>query len=1315
MSTIPQRPSWSQNNAAIRRKPVAAQPLIPNLQHAKVESIEMQNRQPFVDNNTATTIPISSQNQASPWKKSLWSILALIAFSLFFSSILAALIIIRTINRKNNGFHVAPGSVSYSWKFGPTALFVIVIAFWRILDYHMRCQAAWKQMAKGPTPVQKSLLLDYLSPFMPVSVVAALRNRHWDVALSVAVFACMKIAVVFSTGLLALEMTVLESSQAHAQLSLGGQKFDIDAAADKVAISYLGARQRGLPWPASTLPNAAFQELSPCDNSFPANSIVSADVRAFYPSLECQVINMTTHFQLRDGVSDFSHATQLVLSFNFQSNFEEISLPEVPCHPRSETCNAERLVPFFEPINPVRRKGRLLSSDGILITLLLLTSEKDLTSLPLNISQPQNRNQTVLQGSGWTQSVAWSSVLACTANYSIETGRLTAKRAEGNSWANVRMSDPLTHTGAALFNYSSLNLTLDFQRVLDQTSSYVQKVNKNPAVFDHIVNFPGPSLFEMMLFEKSANDIAIFKDVQLMVEPATKVFRGLASAWVGTWLNFPDELTAQANYTYEASRLRVSESPLWFMFAALAVALACILLLFFYQTKEVALVYSGSLARDVITLKKNPSLCRMLAKLEDASDAALEKTLSNKSYHTRVSGNKGWEIFSSGIQTFDTPISNAAGPFSPWTEMAMKMWFTILTLSLALLIIVGLEVVQRESDANSSGLELKVSAEAGQDLVKILPALVMVALALMFTSAEFAAVVTSPYLLMTRKASSIRQLQNDPFRQLPPIAIVTQLRLRHFPVAAIMFAALLGSTLTVIVSDLYTTQSSPFQHTTSMLTVDEFDFTHNINGFEAGSASFTFIQRGNQPFPPGTYEEMAYPLFKLSPTDSTLQRLLSNGSTASMQVLLPVIRPSLNCTTLPQAELLLKADDIGVVITNFSFSTYPTWANVTSVSDLPASCRNAVPAYHDTTKFRIVTIPPLTITEDKVSHIAQVSAPLGADMNQEYRPTSFLDDFNDQYPAGCPSVAFTIGTYTLNQTDTSTTTRLVCSQYFEGIPASMTFLLPRLELDTSRPPILHEDEAYVVSMAAWNFTNIFQYDAGLGSRPVTHDPVEVDLGNFFDVVVNGIGGVPFEQIQGPENVQNLINAVQHVYRLYMAQVIGSDMRIATGTSQVKRANGSISSSYNINITKIGTSFPVSVEDPTRMRIVQNKTPKIILQVVITVMMMCLLFGWRDLHAAGKLLPHNPCTIAGRMSYLAGSRFVQSIHGSTSDQILYKQLSGRSTRLRFGWWENGDLTRFRTREHGKARGYIGVNPDTSMENLVEAQRMGQKIFGIDMVN
>lgn len=61
---------------------------------------------------------------------------------------------------------------------------MVVGALWRQVDFANKILMPWEELRTGPSSADKTLLLDYISPLLPVSLWMAIKNRHWAVALS---------------------------------------------------------------------------------------------------------------------------------------------------------------------------------------------------------------------------------------------------------------------------------------------------------------------------------------------------------------------------------------------------------------------------------------------------------------------------------------------------------------------------------------------------------------------------------------------------------------------------------------------------------------------------------------------------------------------------------------------------------------------------------------------------------------------------------------------------------------------------------------------------------------------------------------------------------------------------------------------------------------------------------------------------------------------------------------------------------------------------------------------------------------------------
>lgn len=155
-------------------------------------------------------------------------------------------------------------------------------------------------------------------------------------------------------------------------------------------------------------------------------------------------------------------------------------------------------------------------------------------------------------------------------------------------------------------------------------------------------------------------------------------------------------------------------------------------------------------------------------------------------------------------------------------------------------------------------------------------------------------------------------------------------------------------------------------------------------------------------------------------------------------------------------------------------------------------------------------------------------------------------------------MGLTFGKFKIDDTVKDDITMLICSQYQEEVPATLTFSVPSLSLDPSRPPVLHEEGAKVVRRTSYNFQSLFGPQEVNGSST---------LDAFFQYLEHGLDGRPLEEYVGVANRLDLVNATQHLYRQFMVQVINQEMRLnatnsTTQDNAVTQIGTKLSSEYN---------------------------------------------------------------------------------------------------------------------------------------------------------
>lgn len=99
-----------------------------------------------------------------------------------------------------DGLELTISSSSYSWTYGPTAILVVILSFWRRVDYYYKSVQPWCELWAGPVPADKSLLLDYITPFQRQYDTRD-KNGHYAVAETISSFLLLKLIILVSTTL----------------------------------------------------------------------------------------------------------------------------------------------------------------------------------------------------------------------------------------------------------------------------------------------------------------------------------------------------------------------------------------------------------------------------------------------------------------------------------------------------------------------------------------------------------------------------------------------------------------------------------------------------------------------------------------------------------------------------------------------------------------------------------------------------------------------------------------------------------------------------------------------------------------------------------------------------------------------------------------------------------------------------------------------------------------------------------------------------------------------------------------------------------
>ncbi|KAI5237536.1 hypothetical protein E4T43_08044 [Aureobasidium subglaciale] len=236
---------------------------------------------------------------------------------------------------------------------------------------------------------------------------------------------------------------------------------------------------------------------------------------------------------------------------------------------------------------------------------------------------------------------------------------------------------------------------------------------------------------------------------------------------------------------------------------------------------------------------------------------------------------------------------------------------------------------------------------------------------------------------------------------------------------------------------------------------------------------------------------------------------------------------------------------------------------------------------------------------------------------------------------------------------------LSCKQVVDEVQVNATLLYPSMELDPlNTPKILEGVTTNVVdaerngSVETWQVG--YQFDKWDSSQMVltggTSHARNQHVSRYYQMVVNGTREetpVPLDDMIGEANIDSFFKATQSVYGIYMAQLLSTKKQDLL----------------------IPTSVQASIEAMTEWRVKQHEPSKIVLQVILGIMAVCGLLTWLCMETK-EVLPHNPCTIAGMVSFFADSSLWSD---ALSKETLSQPHDGANvfgdSGVSMGWHEN----------------------------------------------
>lgn len=813
---------------------------------------------------------------------------------------------------------------------------------------------------------------------------------------------------------------------------------------------------------------------------------------------------------------------------------------------------------------------------------------------------------------------------------------------------------------------------------------------------DYIV-VPVPSYFQVMKAMHNISTLAPFMDPALLRDSGSSIYQDASAQIAYEQLLLPQESSVAGSLTYVEDRLQVQRVTVGLITTCLGLLICISALQAFIRPWNTVSCEPQSIGALSTILAASQSFRQRLVNTGSVTFDALSDRLSQDKYQTIVlhQGNPAFVL--EPLSAFDQPSGSSPSNATSnqwWRPVAVQVWFITLIIALPFCFIVILEILQHVSDSRDGIVDVSNSKVDAPIASTYLPSLFAVILGLLYASLEFASSVFAPLAALRRgNAPAKRSLMMDPLSHLPPLALFNSLRSRYFAQSLAIAAAFVASLLAIVVSALYSVESVTKHPTISLDRADFFELSHvdlsQDDGF-AGAVTNLIVYE-DTPYPQWTYDNLVLP--SVAESAATRPAALANGE--SIAVTVPALRGSLtNCSALPARSINVEA--VGAPP---SCSNCNDVVQLTYLMSLPYSLCGSIAKKGTNASWSQNYLAPndSSVVYAGIGTALQWLSPSadgggirgdgGTILNDPRDTISYDGPLDNDFPS-CPSVSYSLGLINAGKktgkpkygdgapwTSKQNVTIVYCYQQLEQVMANVTFSYPDFTVNKTTPPVPLEETATVIVRN--NTRHWFDISINTLVNSLQKLPVGVTGRNSVNGFIQALSwahdGIPLDQLYDNGNISTLNAAANRLYGRYAAQAISANMRTRSLPSS------DLLNSATSNIGQQPANYAAILTQRSK-RLRQNRGPKIALQSMLAFLVVCTL-GTYFVMDTRRVVPHNPCSIAGMMSLLADSEICGGDGGGVGARGMIPEgsewKSGRELRkagvfdgggllLRMGW-------------------------------------------------
>ncbi|KAI1169576.1 hypothetical protein F4777DRAFT_572590 [Nemania sp. FL0916] len=1181
-------------------------------------------------NRTSSSAP-SSSSPPDTWKPLYLDWRVLICFSVFFGSTLIAIEIIASISRQKHGLATARPQLHYLWKYGTTAIFTLITTVWTRVEFNVKRVAPWLQLSSGPKDADRTVLLDYVTPFPTTAVYRAIKYKDLYVVAAILVTFILRVLIVLSTSLITLVPVPLELHGVPTTLQqtfrttipdgwpLPG--FVSDPANSIKAQVFRGLINGENPYPVGLTESLTYPDFS-VDQEGIENSSLTVD--AFSGMLECKESNF---IKLSPGmlIKPSFYYTQTVQAENCTYTLNltfPVESPKAQYYGRVllSSCQENAVTNDTSYTYP--------AADRRNYTLQILVMET------MHKKEESSKNDSVI--TRVMERTCSPSFIISNASVARSMGKMDSISVmdqkprvlpEANPWAGFAdleevLNNNCTHGGSCLSITFGPNGTY-FGGGCTTSCELKTIVVKNKGDQSEIIALD--PFFAMALrkgLQTSPVTVAEqFFNATFIDDTMDRLFASYG-AFLG-YLLYRDGAkgaTTTATVTVTDNRLLVTETVANTMSALLGLCLILSASMIALLPRRGALPPCPTTIADMVILtRQSQPFMQIFHGLGISSEKDIRSQMQSKSFKLELvcatETGRGRFVISQARSENNPEQHSGSTSLHGGTKKvqyplvlhpATRLVVTLLIVA----IIVALEITLRQSEHNNG-----LMAVAAEDYVQygwmIIPGIIFSLISLYYGAMEFQVRLLAPYQNLSSGAPARVTLSLDLTDKLSATTFVAAVRVRQFAVAVAVLAAFIASFLTIASASLFAVQNVSMDKVSAyLIPQDTLDYEESWSSRSSNSSS---LLAANLDYPPFTFNELVYPSLRWNKSLSNHFSTYLDEDDMLFEANIPAARSVLNCTMYTRPHLEATLGISPALIQDFPYIHVK----------LPGkNCTGMEDSFY-------MAISDSLITRSFYFGIALPGSSLVFDDTAEFEDNNIM--------VGCTSYLYGWGKI-LNWTNNEVSSIVVmgCDEQIQEINTRLTLFGSDLEIRNDHPPQPDDSSAHALMHSPKECTDYDDlFSQQCSSLPNLYEDLsEIEtseaLDNFFSALTFPGGKFALDQsLLGNESMAELVaGAVVSQHEILRGQAFSRSGRISIDIPDSESPIANLSGLHSVSFLA-----NASATSQTRSRIVQDALATRILEGLLgTVLALSCLCWIASPHT--KVLPRSPMSIASVAAWIA---------------------------------------------------------------------------------